>query len=119
MTRRRAERLTGCEVRVLEPGRKEWVCLGLFNQEKLVLKAEHRYEEVVLEKLVEMLYALNCRLVLKRHGWRCARCHSGTRLQIHHRQYRSHGGTHAVENLEPVCWKCHRLIHKYEKSQGR
>jgi 5-methylcytosine-specific restriction endonuclease McrA len=32
-------------------------------------------------------------------------------LQIHHRKFRSRGGTHRPENLEPVCWECHRRIH--------
>jgi uncharacterized protein YjcR len=49
--------------------------------------------------------------------WRCSRCRKTKRLQIHHRQYRSHGGTHRIENLEPVCSDCHRLIHKLERSK--
>ena len=28
--------------------------------------------------------------------------------EIHHRKYRSHGGTHRVANLEPVCRDCHK-----------
>jgi hypothetical protein len=55
--------------------------------------------------------------VLKQHDWRCARCRRPCRLQIHHRRYRSHGGTHRVENLEPVCWDCHKIIHKLERSK--
>jgi hypothetical protein len=27
------------------------------------------------------------------------------------RAFRSVGGTHAKDNLEPLCWKCHRLLH--------
>jgi hypothetical protein len=29
------------------------------------------------------------------------------------------GGTHRIENLEPLCWDCHHLIHKVERSQWR
>jgi 5-methylcytosine-specific restriction endonuclease McrA len=56
-----------------------------------------------------MLPQRNCRS--------CARCQFRRPLQIHHRKYRSHGGTHQVENLEPVCWDCHRLIHETERSE--
>ena len=37
-------------------------------------------------------------------------------LEIHHREYRAHGGTHRTENLEPVCRDCHKLIHRTERS---
>ena len=32
-------------------------------------------------------------------------------------RYRSHAGTHLVENLEPVCWDCHRVIRETERSE--
>jgi 5-methylcytosine-specific restriction endonuclease McrA len=54
---------------------------------------------------------------MEQHGWRCARCRASRHLEIHHRKYRSHGGTHRIENLEPVCRDCHKLIHRQERSQ--
>jgi hypothetical protein len=38
---------------------------------------------------------------LKKHGWRCGRSRGARRLEIHHRRYRSHGGSYQSDNLEP------------------
>lgn len=118
MTKRKAEKLTGCEIRLLEPSRAGLVCVGAFECDRLAAQAESRYEETALEALVKTVYDRNSREALKRSGWRCARCRCSAGLQIHHRTYRAHGGTHEVQNLEPLCWKCHHLIHKYEGSAG-
>jgi hypothetical protein len=116
MTKKRAERLTGYEIRSVE-GSNGKLAYGAFRSDELVILAEHATEDLALEALVRELYRRNSLEVLKQHGWRCARCRGARRLQIHHRQYRSHGGTHKVENLEPVCWDCHKLIHKLERSK--
>jgi hypothetical protein len=42
-------------------------------------------------------------MAVQQYGWRCARCRSSRWLEIHHRKYRSHSGTHRTENLKPVC----------------
>ena len=47
-------------------------------------------------------------------GWRFTRGKKSGRLEVHHRKYRSHGGTHRGENLQP---DCHKLIHRQERSQ--
>ena len=116
MTQKRAERLTGYEVRLLsnDSGR---VRLGAFDGGTLVAEASGVVEWLALENLVERVYQIHSRRALERCEWRCARCRRANRLQIHHRRYRSHGGTHEVDNLEPVCWQCHRLIHQIERSQ--
>ena len=116
MTVKRAERLTGYEIREL-PIERGQVTLGAFEGAELVLKASGRVEWTALKALVQKIYTLHSRLALQIHDWRCARCRSRRPLQIHHRKYRSHGGTHQVENLEPVCWDCHRVIHEVERSQ--
>ena len=60
-----------------------------------------------VERLVQQAYHLHARIALRRSHGRCSRCRTSRQLQIHHRRYRSHGGTHEVDNLEPVCWNCH------------
>ena len=115
MTIKRAQRLTGYEIRRLRPERDS-VTVGAFDDAGLVAKANGRVEWMALRTLVERVYALHGRISMERHGWRCARCRSRRPLQIHHRKYRSHGGTHEVDNLEPVCWDCHRVIHQVERS---
>jgi len=116
MTKKRAERLTGYEIRQLDRP-SGMVTFGAFSGEEMVTEATHRIEELALDILVREVYKLHSIEVLKRHEWRCARCRGNRRLQIHHRRYRSHGGTHQVENLEPVCSDCHKVIHRLERSK--
>ena len=116
MTRKRAERLTGYEIREL-PSKGQLVTLGAFDGPKLVVEASGRVEWLALRIVVDRVYALHSGLALKQHDGRCARCRCRRPLHIHHRRYRSHGGTHRVDNLEPVCWDCHRLIHETERSE--
>jgi 5-methylcytosine-specific restriction endonuclease McrA len=116
MTRKRAERLTGYEIREL-PSERSLVTLGAFDGQNLVAKASGRVEWLALRAIVDRVYNLHSGMALEQHSGRCARCRSRRPLQIHHRRYRSHGGTHRVENLEPVCWDCHRLIHETERSE--
>jgi len=116
MTKKRAERLTGYEIRFVGANDGK-VTYGAFRGDQLVIVVEHATEDLALEALVRKVYRLNSLEVLKQHGWRCARCRGARRLQIHHRQYRSHGGSHQIDNLEPVCWSCHKMIHKLERSK--
>jgi hypothetical protein len=117
MTRKRAERLTGYEIREL-PSERGQCTIGAFEGDRLVVKASGRADFIALRALVNGVYMLHSRRAMEQHGWRCARCRSSRRLEIHHRKYRSHGGTHRIENLEPVCRDCHKLIHREERSQS-
>jgi 5-methylcytosine-specific restriction endonuclease McrA len=118
MSPRQAERLTGYEVRQLHHrDRTGQITYAAFRGDELVAEAAHCTDELALRILVREVYKIHCLEVLRRSGGRCSRCHSHRRLQIHHRKYRSHGGSHRVENLEPVCWDCHKLIHRLEQSQ--
>ena len=116
MTKRRAERLTGYEVRELPPERGLFT-VGAFEGERLVVKAVGRADFIALRALVHGVLLVHRRKAMEQHGWRCARCPSSGRLDVHHRKYLSHGGTHRVENLEPVCRDRHKLIHRQERSQ--
>jgi 5-methylcytosine-specific restriction endonuclease McrA len=116
MTKKRAERLTGYEVRPLS-GHGDRIRFGAFEGKELITEAAGVVDWLALESLVEQVYRIHSRRVLEENWWRCARCKRVRRLHIHHRRYRSHGGTHRMENLEPVCWDCHRVIHQIERSQ--
>jgi 5-methylcytosine-specific restriction endonuclease McrA len=115
MTTKRAERLIGYEIRRVATTSGK-VSYGAFRGEELIAKATHLIDELALNLLVREVYKLHSIEVLEHHGWRCARCRTSRRLQIHHRRFRSHGGTHRIENLEPVCWDCHKVIHRLERS---
>ena len=116
MTKRRAERLTGYEIREL-PSERGMYTVGAFEGEQLMVTAVGRADFIAYQTLVNGVYFFNSRKSMEQHGWRCARCRTSKRLEIHHRKYRSHGGTQRIENLEPVCRDCHKLIHRQERSQ--
>lgn len=116
MTKKRAEFLTGYEIRTIV--RAAMRCtVAAFEGEQIVLERSAITEHLALKALVEAVYRLHCGRVLKQYGDRCARCRVRRPLQIHHKRYRPHGGTHRIENLEPVCWECHRMIHEVERSK--
>lgn len=49
--------------------------------------------------------------VAERSEGRCERCLSRRAVHMHHRRTRSHGGSHAAENLAHLCSVCHDYVH--------
>ena len=49
--------------------------------------------------------------VLRRDGWCCQLCGSISNLEVHHREFRSHGGADDERNLITLCFDCHRSVH--------
>ncbi len=70
MTIKRAERLTGYEIREL-PLERGQVTLGAFDGTELVVKASGRVEWMALKALVYRVYVLHSRIAMQRHDWRC------------------------------------------------
>jgi hypothetical protein len=114
MTIRRAEHLTGYEIRVAAAS-------GLFRQYSAfdvavcVVAVRDIDERRGLRRLAKAVLAIHSRIVLARFRWRCAHCGRSRPLEIHHKLPRSLGGTHRVENLEPACWDCHRALHRVRR----
>lgn len=50
-----------------------------------------------------------------RYGPGCARCSSKMRLVVHHKHYDTLG-CERKEDLEVVCWKCHRRLHAAQRN---
>ncbi len=50
--------------------------------------------------------------ILRRDGWRCQSCGTMTNLEVHHREFRSHSGADAEENLITLCTACHARVHR-------
>jgi 5-methylcytosine-specific restriction endonuclease McrA len=65
-----------------------------------------KYSKAALER-----YSQLRRKVLNRDGWRCQACGSASKLQIHHLQFRSALGHHAMDNLITLCDDCHKDLH--------
>lgn len=57
-------------------------------------------------------YAVLCRGILKRDGWRCRNCKSRCNLHVHHIIFRSAEGPDEDWNLCTLCSSCHDGIHK-------
>jgi 5-methylcytosine-specific restriction endonuclease McrA len=49
--------------------------------------------------------------ILRRDSWRCQSCGAMSNLEVHHREFRSHSGADAEENLITLCIKCHAAMH--------
>ena len=49
--------------------------------------------------------------ILRRDGWRCQSCGSMSNLEVHHTEFRSHGGADSADNLITLCRRCHRGAH--------
>jgi hypothetical protein len=92
------------------------VSFGAFRGEELIAKATHlitNWRSSCPSAKSTKLHSIEA---LEHHGWSCARCHGSRRLQIHHRRFRSHGGTPPHRNLEGVCCDRHIVIHRLERS---
>ena len=50
--------------------------------------------------------------VLQRDGWRCQGCGTRSHLEVHHMEFRKHGGHDSEENLMTLCAGCHSLVHR-------
>ncbi len=51
------------------------------------------------------------RQILRRDGWRCQSCSTMSNLEVHHKEFRSHSGSDAEENLITLCASCHARVH--------
>jgi 5-methylcytosine-specific restriction endonuclease McrA len=51
------------------------------------------------------------RSVLDRDHWQCQQCGAGDHLELHHQQFRSHGGRDEDRNLITLCNRCHQQRH--------
>lgn len=50
--------------------------------------------------------------VLRRDGWRCQSCGAMSNLEVHHQEFRSHGGGDLKSNLITLCSICHEANHR-------
>jgi HNH endonuclease len=65
----------------------------------------------VRRRLDPVSYEKLLRQVLRRDGWRCQSCGAMANLEVHHKEFRSHAGQDAEENLITLCATCHASVH--------
>lgn len=54
------------------------------------------------------------RKAMEAANWTCQKCHKARATQIHHLRYPKWGTFDVIENLLPVCHRCHCEIHGKE-----
>jgi 5-methylcytosine-specific restriction endonuclease McrA len=62
-------------------------------------------------KLGKQIYRRLMTRVLERDGWRCQKCGSLEKLQVHHKIKRSQQGDDSLANLVTLCAPCHMEEH--------
>jgi 5-methylcytosine-specific restriction endonuclease McrA len=68
-------------------------------------------------RLAPKLYENLRQQVFRRDGWRCQSCGVMSNLEVHHRQFCSHSGADAEENLTTLCTACHSIVHRGDQAQ--
>jgi 5-methylcytosine-specific restriction endonuclease McrA len=68
--------------------------------------------EVAPSRLDPLSYESLRQQILRRDGWRCQSCGTMSNLEVHHRDFRSHSGADAEENLITLCSACHTTVHR-------
>src|SRR4051812_13450841 len=69
-------------------------------------------------------WATNRKAALARDSYRCQECGSSEHLEVHHIQPLYLGGTHALPNLQTLCYPHHRakhrryVVHEEPKARG-
>lgn len=62
------------------------------------------------------------RIVKEKHRYRCSKCDSSSKLNVHHVSYEDHGLEHIKEVRDKclicLCAHCHRKIHKIKGKTG-
>jgi 5-methylcytosine-specific restriction endonuclease McrA len=64
------------------------------------------------QKLDREMYDRLRREVLRRDDWRCQWCGNRSNLEVHHTDFRSHGGDDSEQNLITLCTVCHSEVHR-------
>jgi ATP-dependent DNA helicase RecQ len=57
--------------------------------------------------------------VLRRDGWRCQSCGVMSKLEVHHREFRSRSGNDCEKNLITLCTACHAAVHHGRRNGDR
>ena len=57
--------------------------------------------------------------ILTRDRWQCQNCGRKNHLEVHHKEFRSHGGEDREDNLITLCIDCHDFEHGRPRSQSR
>lgn len=52
------------------------------------------------------------RTLVELHGDRCVNCGSDDNIEFHHIVPLAIGGTNNYGNVVPLCWRCHKAIHR-------
>ena len=104
MNRSYCERMTGCKV--CNKNGKFYLMRG----DDTLFISTAKTERKAAKELHDKYYELIRLRVMVRDGCACVKC-GAFGVSVHHKQFRSHQGTHDKDNLECLCEKCHAHEH--------
>ena len=79
------------------------------DRESVMTRARPKRAPVRLDR---ELYEELRNQVLRRDGWRCQSCGTMSKLEIHHKEFRSQSGDDLEQNLITLCTSCHDAVHQ-------
>ena len=112
MTRRSAEKITGCEIREIPRRGKigNAVTFAALQEGVEVCRRTESGITHTLSALVDTLYKRESRKAFEQQGWRCFVCGGLKPLQADHIKPRAQGRCDLRHNLRGVCATCHLKI---------
>jgi hypothetical protein len=106
---REAERITGYEIWPDESLPK--YTFVAWDGTVEIARAGGKSEKDALRALVQDVYRIHSRIVIKEQKYLCGRCGKRKSLSVHHKVHRSKGRSDALTNLIALCSDCHREEH--------
>lgn len=109
MTIRKAEKISGCEIRVTAPG--VW---SAFEDGNLRASVKATKEKVAAWLITEEIYRQNRAEAMRRAKFKCENCGGYGPLHAHHKVYRGMAGANrddSVKNILVLCLSCHEGVH--------
>lgn len=119
MTLRKAEAITGYEIRRLDIDDGKGFYFEALDRGERVTAIGGKDEADALDKLVAEVYKIHCEIVRRRQGFRCSGCSKLKALSCHHKIFRSHGRDDRLSNLTALCNDCHEMQHKAKEKYVR
>ena len=87
-----------------------WVCLS--RRKRQAIRIQNRPKRKDKKGGRSRGFSLSTRRdVLRRDGYRCAKCGRNTRLTLHHVVLMRDGGSGRLDNLTTLCEPCHQREH--------
>ena len=110
MTRSRAERITKCEIFLVEPNGLHGRTWRAMDGDTEIARVTEPDDDRAWDKLVHVLYQRRSLQAFEEQSWQCLQCSSYQPMQSHHIVPRARGRADVRSNLAGLCPACHDNI---------